>query len=100
MCQYDIGEQMKSYAEEKDLLKNPQQVLIFSFIYENGTIYFTPFCNFYLGLVFQGTKIYRFVEYTPRKCFKNFVQSAVDDRREKDEKQTLWSCCWDDEASG
>ena len=30
-------------------------------------------------------KIYRFVQYTPRKCFNNFVQSAVDARRQGDE---------------
>ena len=26
---------------------------------------------------------YRFVEYTPRKCFKSFVQSSFDARRER-----------------
>ena len=36
-----------------------------------------------LGL--QCTKIYRFVQYSPRKCFNNFVQSVVDARREGDE---------------
>ena len=29
--------------------------------------------------------IHRFVQYTPRKCFNNFVQSAVDARRQGDE---------------
>ena len=36
-----------------------------------------------MGLVCK--KIYRFVEYTPVKCFNKFVQSAVDARREGDE---------------
>ena len=36
-----------------------------------------------LGLV--CTKINRFVEYTPKKCFNSFVQSAVDARRQDDE---------------
>ena len=31
------------------------------------------------------TKIHRFVEYTPKKCFDSFVQSAVDVRRQGDE---------------
>ena len=35
-----------------------------------------------LGLVCK--KIHQFVQYTPRKCFDNFVQSAVDARRQKD----------------
>ena len=36
-----------------------------------------------MGLVCE--KIYRFVEYTPVKCFNKFVQSAVNARREGDE---------------
>ena len=36
-----------------------------------------------LGLVCE--KIHRFVQYTPRKCFENFVQSAVDAQRQRDE---------------
>ena len=36
-----------------------------------------------LGL--QCTKIYRFVQYLPRKTFNKFVQSVVDARREGDE---------------
>ena len=36
-----------------------------------------------MGLV--CTKIHRFVEYTPKKCFKIFVQSAVDARMKGDE---------------
>ena len=35
-----------------------------------------------LGLVIK--KIHRFVQYTPRKCFDNFVHSAVDTRRQRD----------------
>ena len=36
-----------------------------------------------LGLVCK--KVYRFVQYTLRKCFGSFVQSAVDARRQRDE---------------
>ena len=59
-------------------------MLISSFKLENGTI-ITPLLNFYLSLGLQCTKIYQFVEYTPRKCFINFVQFVVDARRERDE---------------
>ena len=31
------------------------------------------------------TKIHRFVEYTPKKCFNSFVQAAVDTRGKGDE---------------
>ena len=45
----------------------------------------TPLLLFYLqlGLVFK--KIHRFVQYNPRKCFENFVLSAVDARRQGNE---------------
>ena len=65
-------------------MKNPQRMLISSFKLENGTI-ITPLLKFFLSLGLQCTEIYRFVDYTPRKCFKNFVQSVVDARREGDE---------------
>ena len=31
VCRNDIGEHMKKYAEENDLLKNPQRILISNF---------------------------------------------------------------------
>ena len=66
------------------MLKHPQRMLISSFKLENGTV-ITPLFNFYLELGLQCTKIYPFVQYTPPKCFSNFVQSVVDARREGDE---------------
>ena len=73
----DIGEHLKNYAIENELLKHPQRMLISSFKLENGTV-ITPLFNFY-------TIVYRFVQYSPRKCFKKFIQSVVDARREEDE---------------
>ena len=75
---------MKNYAIENEMLKHPQRMLISSFKLENGTV-ITPLFNFYLELGLQCTKIYRFVQFSPRKCFNNFVQSVVDARREGDE---------------
>ncbi|XP_075263345.1 uncharacterized protein LOC142354893, partial [Convolutriloba macropyga] len=80
----NIGENMREYAIENNLLKQPQRMLISSFKLENGTI-ITPLLNFYLSLGLKCTKIYRFVQYTPKKCFNNFVQSVVDARRAGDE---------------
>ena len=75
---------MKNYAIENEMLKHPQRMLISSFKLENGTV-ITPLFNFYMELGLQCTKIYRFVQYSPRKCFNNFAQSVVDARREGDE---------------
>ena len=74
---------MKNYAIENEMLKHPQRMLISSFKLENGTV-ITPLFNFYVELGLQCTKIYRFIQYSPRKCFNNF-QSVVDARRDGDE---------------
>ena len=76
----DIRDYWKKYAIENEILKHPQGMLISSFKLENGTV-ITPLFNFYLELGKQCTKIYCFVQHTPKKCFNNFVQSVVDARR-------------------
>ena len=69
----DIGDYMRDYAIDNDLLRQPQRMLISSFKLENGTV-ITPLLNFYLSLGLKCNKIYCFVQYTPKKCFNNFVQ--------------------------
>ena len=75
----DIGNPFKQYAEKENIMVQPRRMLIRSFILTKGTI-ITPLILFYsqLGLVFKKT--HRFVQYAPRKCLDNFVQSAVDAR--------------------
>ena len=75
---------MKYHAIENETIKHPQRMLISSFKLENGTV-ITPLFKFYMELGLQCTKTYRFVQYSPRKCFNNLVQSVVDARREGDE---------------
>ena len=65
-------------------MPQPRRMLISSFVLINGTI-ITPLLLFYLKLGLVCKKIHRFVQYAPRKCFNNFVQSAVDARRQGDE---------------
>ena len=80
----DIGDLMKTYAEEEGIISQPRKMLISSFTLQNGTL-ITPPLLFYLQLGLVVTKIHRFVECTPRKCFNSFVQAAVDARRKGDE---------------
>ena len=80
----DIGDLMKNYAEEQRILSQPQKMLISSFTLQNGTLIF-PLLLFYLQLGLVCIKVHRFVEYTPKKSFNSFVQSAVDARRQGDE---------------
>ena len=79
----DIGSLMKQYAEKENIMVQPRRMLISSFFLTNGTI-ITPLLLFYLKLGLVCIKIHRFVQYDPRKCFNNFVQSAVDARRQGD----------------
>ena len=65
-------------------MSQPGKMLISSFTLQNGFL-ITPLLLFYLQLRLVVTKIYRFVEYTPKKCFNSFVQSAVDARRKGEE---------------
>ena len=80
----DIGPLMREYAKKENIMPQPRRMLISSFFLTNGTI-ITPLLLFYLKLSLVCKKIHRFVQYTPRKCFNNFVQSAVDARRQGDE---------------
>ena len=79
-----IGDLMKTYAEEEGIMSQPRKMLISSFTLQNGTL-ITPLLLFCLQLGLVVTKIHRFVEYTPKKCFNSFVQAAVDARKEGDE---------------
>ena len=63
-------------------------MLISGFIPTNGSI-ITPLLLFYLQLGLVCKKIHRFVQYTPRICFVNFVQSAVKARRQGDKNPNL-----------
>ena len=81
---HDIGSLMQDYAEKEGLLCQPRNLLISSYFLENG-ILITLLLLLYLELGLVCKKIHRFVEYTLFKCFNNFVQTAVNARREGDE---------------
>ena len=72
---------MKEYAEKEGIMSQPRRMLISSLHFKNGTI-ITPLLLFYLHLGLECTKIHRFVQYTPKKCFSSFVQFAVNARRQ------------------
>ena len=80
----DIGDLMKTYAEEEEILSEPWKMLISSFTLQNGTL-ITPLLMFYLHLSPVCTNEHHFVECTSKKWFNRFVQSTVDARRQDDE---------------
>ena len=80
----DIGDLMKQCAEREGIISQPRRTLISSFHLKNGTI-ITHLLLYYLHLGLECTKIHRFVQYTPKKFFSSFVQSAVNAGRQGDE---------------
>ena len=80
----DIGNLMPQYAEKENIMVQPRRMLISSFILTNST-FISTFLLFCLQRGVVCRKIHRFVQYTPRNRFDNFVQSAVDARRQGDE---------------
>ena len=80
----DTGDLMKEYAEKEGIMSQPRRMLVSSFHLNNGNI-ITPSLLFYLHLGLECTKIHQFVQYTPKKCFNSFTQSAVKARRQGDE---------------
>ena len=75
----DFGILMKQYARKENIMVHPKRMLKSSFFLKNGTT-ITPLLLFYLKLGLVCIKIQRFVQYTPRKGYNNFVRSAVDAR--------------------
>ena len=75
---------MKEYAEKEGIMSRPRRMLISNFHLSNGSI-ITPLLLFYLHLGLACTKVHQFVQYTPKKCFNSFAQSAVNARRQGDE---------------
>ncbi len=80
----DISDLMRQHAEQHNLLRKPQRMLVSSYYLENGTL-ITPQVKFLLDLGLKLTKIYRLVEYTPKYCFVDFVDSVVEARRAGDQ---------------
>ena len=75
---------MKEYAEKEGIMSQPRRMLISNFHLKKGTI-ITPLLLYHLHLGLESTKIHQFVQYTPKKCFSSFIQSAVNARRQGDE---------------
>ena len=61
----DIGDLMKTYAEEEGIMSQPRKMLISSFTLQNGTL-ITPLLLFYLQLGLVVTKIHHFLSKPQR----------------------------------
>ena len=81
----DIGDWKRKYAKEDGKLSQPGKVLISRFTFQIEVL-ITPLMLFYLQLGLVVTILHRFVEYIPKKDSNSFLQSAMDARRQSDEK--------------
>ncbi|KXJ16371.1 hypothetical protein AC249_AIPGENE6507 [Exaiptasia diaphana] len=79
----DIGEFMKEFAEEEDIMPRPRRSLIGSY-FGKKILLATPLLKWYLEQGLVVTRIYQVVEYTPKACFKPFGEAVSDARRAGD----------------
>ena len=79
----DIGEFMKAYAEENDIMSRPRRSLIGNMKGEK-ILLATPLLKWYLEHGLEVTRVYQVIEYTPKPCFKPFGDAVSDARRAGD----------------
>ena len=79
----DIGDFMKAYAEEHNIMAQPRRSLIGSKKGEK-ILLATPLLKWYLEHGLEVTKVNQVVEFTPEPCFKPFGDAVSDARRAGD----------------
>ena len=79
----DIGPYMAKIAQEHGYLKKPQRYLISSYFGKNILIN-SEMAKFYLDLGLKITRIYKFVQFYPSKCFEALALQIAQDRRTAD----------------
>ncbi|CAH3180046.1 unnamed protein product, partial [Porites lobata] len=79
----DIGDFMKAFAEEHNIMAQPRRSLIGSMKGEK-ILLATPLLKWYLEHGLEVTKVYQVVEFTPEPCFKPFGDAVSDARRAGD----------------
>ena len=83
ICRDDIGEFMKTYAEENDIMSRPRRSLIGSMKGEK-ILLATLLLKWYLEHGLEVTRVYQVIEYTPKPCFKPFGDAVSNARRTGD----------------
>ena len=79
----DIGDFMKAYAEEHNIMAQPRRSLIGSMEGEK-ILLATPLLKWYLEHGLEVIKVHQVVEFTPKSCFKSFGDAVSDARRAGD----------------
>ena len=79
----DIGEFMKTHANENDIMSRPRRHLIGSMVGEK-ILLATSLLKWYLEHGLEVTRVYQVIEYTPKPCFKPFGDAVSNARRAGD----------------
>jgi hypothetical protein len=79
----DIGDTMKDYAEQHNIMSQPRRSLIGSFFGKN-VLLATPLLKWYVSHGLLVTKVYEVISYTPKACFEGFGNSVSTARRAGD----------------
>ena len=79
----DIGDFMKAYAEEHNIMAQPCRSLIGS-MKGKKILLATPLLKWYLEHGLEVTKVHQVIEFTPEPCFKPFGDAVSDVRRAGD----------------
>ncbi len=79
----DIGDFMQGYLESQDQTFKDTRYLIGS-MWGNKILLITPLLKWYLEHGLVVTKVHQVVEFSPKRCFKEFVDQISDDRRAGD----------------
>lgn len=75
-----IGEHMQQHARRFDLSEKPRRLLIGD-MKARQILLTTPLLKWYVEHGMAVTKIYQVIEFTPHRCFREFVKEVSDNRR-------------------
>ena len=93
----DISPLMRDFAEKTKCLPQPRKMLIGSY-FAKKIFLITPLVKWYLEQGLVVTKVYEFVEYVPKQCFRGFGESVSEARRAGDQDPDKSGTCKSDEA--
>jgi G:T-mismatch repair DNA endonuclease (very short patch repair protein) len=82
----DIGDFMKTFCEENDLMTKPRRALIQSFKGDK-ILLATPLLKWYLSKGLIVTHVYEIYEWSGQPCFKWFVDYVSESRRAGDKSK-------------
>lgn len=83
ICPEDIGDQMKAFAKQHNIMRRPRQSLIGS-MKGKKILLATPLLKWYLEHGLKVSRVYEIIEYTLKRCFEPFGHAVSDARRAGD----------------